>query len=139
MAAPKEEADRLDRGMRRLANIMSSERITDGAVIGQAAKEIEQTADALTVRFVSQDFNSATTLSLIQALVRDIRRIANSGVNLGRAGYHEPRCSSLGAFSTRHRQARCDHEALRLPGTSLGLQASRDFAVMYQTAVALIK
>jgi hypothetical protein len=79
IAAP-DQAAALDRGIRRLGNALSV-RVTDGAAIAQAAMEVEQVADLLTARFLSQNFDASNTAALIQALRTDIDRIAGDGVN----------------------------------------------------------
>jgi hypothetical protein len=78
-AAPDQLAA-FESGMARLGNIVS-ERFADGTAISQAATAVERTAEALTAKFIAQNFDAMGTQALIRALTMDIQRIANAGVN----------------------------------------------------------
>jgi hypothetical protein len=58
-----------------------SSRMADGAGIAQSARGVERIADALTAKFLTQNFDAAATRAIQQAIVADISRIADAGVN----------------------------------------------------------
>jgi hypothetical protein len=78
-AAP-DQLEAFEKGMSRLSNIMS-ERFTDGTGVAQAATSVAQTADMLTAKFLVRDFDLADTQRFVGAILGDIQRIANNGIN----------------------------------------------------------
>ncbi len=78
-AAP-DQLPAFDTGMARLGNAIS-EKFTDGPAIAAAAEAMERNAEALTAKFLGQNFDASATRALISALAMDIQRIANAGVN----------------------------------------------------------
>ena len=133
LAAP-DQAPALEAGMRRLENTVAA-RFTDGPAIEQAATVVEHTADQLTTRFVSQNFDQAMTVSLIRLLKRDIQQIAGSGVNSA-----EQATMSLDALtaalgppdSARQEAITALYNYLEHPAT----YDPRNFAALYQKAAA---
>jgi hypothetical protein len=78
-AAPDQKTA-IESSMSRLEGLVSS-RPGDGAGIAQAAQAVERTADALTAKFLNQNFDAASTQAIQRAIAADIPRIADSGVN----------------------------------------------------------
>jgi len=78
-AAP-DQAGALDGAITRLTQSMSDD-FTAGAAVAQAASAVERAADALTARFLAQNFDATVTRSIIRATAANIQRIADAGVN----------------------------------------------------------
>ena len=78
-AAPDQRAA-LESAMARVESLVSS-KFADGAAIAQAAHVTERAADGLTAKFAAQDFNTASTQAIVRAMVSNIQRIADAGVN----------------------------------------------------------
>jgi hypothetical protein len=54
---------------------------TDGPAIAQAARALEQAADALTAQYRTQEFDAARAREILHAIDAAIPRIADAGVN----------------------------------------------------------
>ena len=78
-AAPDQKTA-IESSLSRLEGLVSS-RPGDGAGIAQAARAVERTADALTAKFLAQNFDAPSTQAIQRAITADIPRIAGSGVN----------------------------------------------------------
>lgn len=57
------------------------EAVSTGSGIAAAAKALERTGDALTARFLAQDFDKAAAEAVLRGMRADIRGIADAGVN----------------------------------------------------------
>lgn len=77
-AAPDQRAA-LESGMARLAEVVST-KFSDASAVAQAARTVEKTADDLTRHFLRQEVN-VDAQAMVQALVANIQKIADSGVN----------------------------------------------------------
>jgi len=78
-AAPDQRAA-FDGAMTQLRSLVS-EKPADGAAIARAAKTVERAGDALSAKFLTQNFDAPATRSVIRAMTADIQRIADAGVN----------------------------------------------------------
>lgn len=78
-AAPDHRAA-FDGAMTQLRALVS-EKPADGADIARAAKVVERAGDALTAKFLTQNFDAIAARAVIRAMTADIQWIANAGVN----------------------------------------------------------
>jgi Cytochrome c554 and c-prime len=78
-AAPDQRVA-LENAMGRLESLVAAH-LGDATSIAQAAQNVARIADSLTARFLSQNFDAATTRALKQAITADIQRIADCDVN----------------------------------------------------------
>ena len=78
-AAPGQKAA-FEGTMSRLEGLVSTH-LDDTAGIAQAALDAERIADALTAKFLAQNFDAASTQAILQSVAADISRIADAGIN----------------------------------------------------------
>jgi hypothetical protein len=78
-AAPDQKAA-LESAWLRLQQSVAN-RLDDAAAIGQAARAVERIADALTAKFLVQNFDAVSAKAVLRGIKADIQRIADAGVN----------------------------------------------------------
>jgi hypothetical protein len=98
----------------------------DAAAIAQAARAVERAADALTVKYQTQDFDANAMLRAIRA---DINRIANAGVHAA-----EQATMSLDALSTALGRKPAGVAALYSYLERPSAYKPSEFAALYQKA-----
>lgn len=128
-----DQAQAFESEMTRLSNLIS-EQFTDGAAIAQAATAVEHTADALTTKFLTQNFDAAATAALIRALLTDIQRIADAGVNSA-----EQATMSLDALTAALSQDASKQQAITALYNYLehpSVYRPSEFVALYKKAVA---
>jgi Cytochrome c554 and c-prime len=129
-AAPEQRAA-LESSMARLEGLVS-ERLTDGPAIAEAAKALERSADALTIKFMTQNFDAAMTQTILRAINADIQQIANAGVNAA-----EQATMSLDALTAALSQEARKQQAISALYTYLEHPSTyrpAEFAAMFQKA-----
>jgi len=129
-AAPDRRAT-FESSLSRLDGLVSAH-LDGGAEIAQAAQAVERTAEALTAKFLTLDFDAAAAQSIAQAIAADIQRIADSGVNAA-----EQATMSLDALSSALAGGQRKQQAIAALYTYLehpSLYNPTDFAAKFKAA-----